>query len=210
MWFFNKSKNFENIHKISEEVRILIKQEKWKKAEKLLTHAIDKIAKDCGFNEKMLTQNSIVSILMKNGAEKLPRKDLSFLFCHRGTVYRNMHKFNPAASDYAKAIRLDESNWQAYFLQGNVFVQDLKEDFEAALMNYDIALSLNPQNPDIYYNRGLLHKFLGDFGHAISDFETVLMLNPTHSGSKNNLSGLKAIKRGLNDHFKSSFENYIN
>ena len=51
-------------------------------------------------------------------------------------------------------------------------------DSKGAIEDYDNAIRLNPEDADIYYNRGLAKKALGQQKAAKSDFEEAKKLNP--------------------------------
>jgi tetratricopeptide (TPR) repeat protein len=53
-------------------------------------------------------------------------------------------------------------------------------NFERAFEDYTTALTLDPDNPSAYYQRGLLHEQLGNDRDAEADFARVLVLDPDH------------------------------
>ena len=54
------------------------------------------------------------------------------------------------------------------------------EDFKGALQDFTIAIQLNPDNSEPYYNRGLTRQGLGDFRGAMVDFNQTIKINPNH------------------------------
>ena len=52
--------------------------------------------------------------------------------------------------------------------------------FQQALQNYDKAIELNPENPDVYGQRGHVHRKLGQYQNAIKDYDKHIELDPSH------------------------------
>ncbi|MBD2339578.1 tetratricopeptide repeat protein [Calothrix sp. FACHB-156] len=48
---------------------------------------------------------------------------------------------------------------------------------DTAIINYNQALQLNPDNADIYYKRGMVRYHLGDYEGAIADYTQVIQIN---------------------------------
>ena len=61
-------------------------------------------------------------------------------------------------------------------------------DYRGALEDFNRAIVLNPTNAIIYHNRGVVHRNITNYPHAIFDFDTAIatyMLSPTtHNNSK--------------------------
>jgi Flp pilus assembly protein TadD len=55
----------------------------------------------------------------------------------------------------------------------------LEGDYHSAIADYDQALILSPQNPEIYYNRAVAHYSVGDSHLALQDFDQAIQLQPT-------------------------------
>ena len=74
---------------------------------------------------------------------------------------------------------IDILNYEDYLLKGkNKF--DL-EDYEGALTNFDLSISLNSLNPDCYYLRGIAKLRLGDNKGAILDFDNYIDIEPDNA-----------------------------
>ncbi len=79
-----------------------------------------------------------------------------------------------------------------------------EQRFEEAVEEYDMAISLNPNNPDYHNNKGNTLIYLERFGEADSEYEIAIKLNPNNPDYHNNkgktLSELKryeeAAKKG--------------
>ncbi|RME69307.1 MAG: tetratricopeptide repeat protein, partial [Chloroflexi bacterium] len=51
--------------------------------------------------------------------------------------------------------------------------------YRQALASYNVVIRLNDRNPGVYFDRALAYTALDDIDNALSDFETVLMLDDT-------------------------------
>ena len=65
------------------------------------------------------------------------------------------------------------------------------KDHRKAIAYYDSALSLNPDEPDYFVNRGLSKEQVND-STAADDYEKALKLNYRHTLARHNLTALKA------------------
>lgn len=52
------------------------------------------------------------------------------------------------------------------------------KNYQAALENYNLAISHSPSMPEAYYCRGLVKRIMGDHKGAIQDFSITAILNP--------------------------------
>lgn len=52
------------------------------------------------------------------------------------------------------------------------------KNYQAALENYNLAISHSPSMPEAYYCRGLVKRIMGDHQGAIQDFSITAILNP--------------------------------
>ena len=82
--------------------------------------------------------------------------------------------------------------------------------FEEAIKYYDLALSLNPDDPwDDYVNRGNAWSELGEYKKAFADYNNALKVNPNYGEAYYN-RGIIFEKRGENQkavaEFKQAYE----
>jgi tetratricopeptide (TPR) repeat protein len=54
----------------------------------------------------------------------------------------------------------------------------LSGNFEGALTNYDKGLEIQPENPEVWYARGIVLHYLNDYGEAIASFDKARAINP--------------------------------
>ncbi len=80
-------------------------------------------------------------------------------------------------------------------------------DYDEAVVNYSRALELDPENEEIYYNRGMAYKKLRQYNEAIDDYSQAILLNPDYSRAYNNRGAtyrkLKEFDRASNDYKKA-------
>lgn len=66
-----------------------------------------------------------------------------------------------------------------YAARADGYVKDGK--LEKAITTYNKALTINPDNLEVYASRGAAHYFMGHFDLAQQDFERALKANPYHA-----------------------------
>lgn len=84
----------------------------------------------------------------------------------------------------------DRDQAQALFYQG--VQKALQEDYGEAVQYYNQALSLNPNNPDVYYNRGVAHFSLGGLQTALQDFDQTIQLQPNRAAAYGNRGAVRS------------------
>ncbi|MCB0520301.1 MAG: tetratricopeptide repeat protein [Lewinellaceae bacterium] len=87
-----------------------------------------------------------------------------------------------ALQDVKKAMRLDASNPEVYYLLGET--EMAKGEAAAAIESFTIALDFNPSCPDCYFGRGKAKVQNRQFYEAINDLYRVLELDPLHQEAK--------------------------
>jgi tetratricopeptide (TPR) repeat protein len=81
----------------------------------------------------------------------------------------------------------------AFSNRGNAY--QAEGDYDRAVIDYDQAIQLNPNDPIAFSNRGNAYKRKGDIDHAIADFSEAIRLNPKFAEAFAN-RGLLKLKRG--------------
>jgi tetratricopeptide (TPR) repeat protein len=61
-----------------------------------------------------------------------------------------------------------------------------RHDFDSAIVDYNQAIRLDPQNVDAHINRGVAYYAKGDSDRAIADYERALRLDPNNADAYNN------------------------
>ncbi len=92
----------------------------------------------------------------------------------RGAVYRlrgdarvRLERLEEALSDYGRALELDPKDALGYEKRGGALF--LLDRPGAALADYNQALRYSPHNADLYHNRSLVHRRMGNRQAAIRD-----------------------------------------
>ena len=70
--------------------------------------------------------------------------------------------------------------WQERGIEAHL-IEEKQNAFEKAIMYYTEALTLNSDDPNTYYNRGLAHFNKSEYDKAASDYSTVIQLEPDNS-----------------------------
>jgi tetratricopeptide (TPR) repeat protein len=92
--------------------------------------------------------------------------NLAAAYTARGRVYLKRGDVKRAEGDFTRSIGLEASS-DAYFQLGQI--NEAAGDHEHAIMNYDQALHIQPDSPDIYLARGQAKKAKGDDQGALDD-----------------------------------------
>ena len=73
-----------------------------------------------------------------------------------------------------------------YFKEGNSALKH--RDYQAAIWNYQKAISLDSETPNFHYNLGLTYYEIGNYMESIDSFRQVEMLVPSQSDTYYNLA----------------------
>jgi tetratricopeptide (TPR) repeat protein len=92
--------------------------------------------------------------------------NLAAAYTARGRIYLHRKDTTRAEADFTRSIGVEPST-DAYFQLGQI--NEAAGDHEHAIMNYDQALHIQPDSPDIYLARGQAKKAKGDDQGALDD-----------------------------------------
>jgi tetratricopeptide (TPR) repeat protein len=67
---------------------------------------------------------------------------------------------------------------------------DRKGEIDRAISDDEVALRLDPAQPDVFNARGELYRKKGDRVHALADFGTAVRIDPNHAAAKANYKAL--------------------
>jgi tetratricopeptide (TPR) repeat protein len=84
-----------------------------------------------------------------------------------------------------QAVERDPKNLQAWIALGNGYFDTHQP--EKAIEAYAKALELNPHDPNILTDQGIMYRATGAFDKAIANFEKANKINPKHVQSLYNL-----------------------
>jgi tetratricopeptide (TPR) repeat protein len=103
------------------------------------------------------------------------------LYIDRGTVWARKGDNDKAAADLEQAIKLDEKNAGGYAVAALSLKARLdfsKGNPERAIVDYDEAIRLAPQQAALYLGRAVLRNSMGDFEHAVADYDQAIKVDP--------------------------------
>lgn len=109
-------------------------------------------------------------------------------FNNLGVAYFHLRDFKKSLYYQSKAVDTEPKNPQIYFNRGLLLGKYMFKDREA-ISDYTKAISLEPKYVRAYLNRGLAYYFLHEYEKAISDFNTIVEINP---GSLRNVLKFRA------------------
>ena len=74
----------------------------------------------------------------------------------------------------------------------------MKKDIQGAISVLDSAISQNPNNPQLYLNRGFIKHVVLDYEGAMQDYNSALKVNPRFAYAYNNRGALKVSMKDTN------------
>ncbi|KAL4402989.1 TOM (translocase of outer membrane) complex component [Malassezia pachydermatis] len=87
----------------------------------------------------------------------------------RGTYYFVIGLAQRALDDLDRSTELCDDYVQSWVKKASVHME--LGDKDAAFKDFEKAIAIQPEDPDIYYHRGQVNFILGDFDAAIADYE---------------------------------------
>jgi tetratricopeptide (TPR) repeat protein len=84
---------------------------------------------------------------LRKSLEINPRPHLENIF-YKGFIYNSLKDNDEAIAAFTEAIKMDPKLSSAYFNRGRCYFE--KGAYDEAILDYDTALSLNPQNIEVY------------------------------------------------------------
>jgi cytochrome c-type biogenesis protein CcmH/NrfG len=82
-------------------------------------------------------------------------------------------------------VQKDPNNRPAWVRLGNMYFDS--QQYMDAIQAYTKALELNPKDPDVITDRGIMYRAVGDFPKAASEFRRAAEMDPKHFNSLMNL-----------------------
>jgi len=107
----------------------------------------------------------------------------SGLYVSRAIVYMNLLEHDRAKADIQRALELDEHNFVAWTLFGELLGQE--NAYPEALAAFDRAIEIRPNWGIIYLDRGTLYMEQARYGNALDDFN--LSIELTHGSAIHHL-----------------------
>ncbi|ORX55657.1 TPR-like protein [Hesseltinella vesiculosa] len=82
------------------------------------------------------------------------------------------------ALDYLnKAIEADPKYVQSYIKRSSIYIE--QQDIGSAFKDFETAISVNPNDPDVFYHRGQIRYISGDYESAANDYSESVDLDDT-------------------------------
>lgn len=118
------------------------------------------------------------AVLRISPAHSAAGKSLKGACLARGTARYNKEDYDGAIADFSRAIELDP-----------------KEDYHGA-EDFIPIIGLDQYNAIAYYNRGCVYSNIGDYDHAIADWEAALKIDPNNADIKADIEKAKEARNG--------------
>lgn len=121
--------------------------------------------------------------LALNDLDKLPKNEIrNFEYYYlKGFSYLNLNKIDNAIKNFSLAIKSNEDNILSYFYRAIAYFK--KNDFKNSKSDYEKAISLKPNMPELYNNLGSVNYKNGENEEAIKNFTHALRLNQNQKSS---------------------------
>jgi len=105
-----------------------------------------------------------------------------------GCVSMKAGRAESALEFFDRAIDAASSNALGFRWKGRALTQ--LDQLDEALALFEAALEIDPKDPDIHHDRGLVFAIQGDSDRAIEAFDAALALDPHHAGALQEKQGL--------------------
>ena len=111
------------------------------------------------------------------------------------TEAQNLWQINPEEAQRVleDATSLDPNYFEAAYQLARLLTQ--KKDFPAAIQQYQKALQINNQVPEIYFNLGYIYTIQGAYNLAKTNYESCLNLSPPYRDEVLTNMGMVELKR---------------
>lgn len=129
--------------------------------------------------------------------QPLTVQDRASTYVNRGILRTRIDDTTGAMNDYDTALQLKPDLGEGYVDRGANFIT-LKR-YQDALEDIDKGLKLGANRPQIaYYDRAIVHEFLGDVRAAYEDYKKAVELQPDFTLAIEQLSRFKVIRKPAN------------
>ena len=98
-----------------------------------------------------------------------PNPEKSRLYLEKGIDYLYCSQYDGALEFFDKAIKYDDSNYEAYYYRGCVYSNNF--DNEQAFKDWNKAIELKNDYPEPYFNIGLIYRRNNDYSMACYYFK---------------------------------------
>jgi tetratricopeptide (TPR) repeat protein len=157
--------------------------------------------------KSLLTHGRYLSALKcYNYSIKINPNDADALY-NRGKTFYNLGRISEALSDYDRAIEFDSNLTDASI--DKIYALASMGNYSEAIKCSDKLIPNDPDNPRIFYQRGLIYSIKKDNNLALDNFNRAIKLNPKYVNSlqgraivlnrlKNYSEALRSVEEGIN------------
>ncbi|MCX6256650.1 MAG: tetratricopeptide repeat protein [Bacteroidia bacterium] len=114
-------------------------------------------------------------------------------YINRGIIFSILKKYDESLADFDKALQLGanppkviENRAFTWLYKGEV--TNNPADYDKAFADFNYLVGQNPEDFNLYLNRGLTRFKISKFEEALKDFEYSVRLNPKYAGTYFNIS----------------------
>ncbi|UKN01513.1 tetratricopeptide repeat protein [Paracrocinitomix mangrovi] len=113
--------------------------------------------------------------MVQKGMDKTedPKEKAQFLVM-LGNYYHKSQEYEKASSSFDQAFELDNENARILSNQAAVLLD--QDQYESAIEKCNLALDLNPELMEAYFNRGIAHEMMRNVEDACFDWEQAFIL----------------------------------
>ncbi len=108
------------------------------------------------------------------------------------------------AAELEQILAKDPKNLQAWIALGNDYFDSNQP--QKAVQAYTKALELDPNNPNVLTDQGVMFRALGFYDRALANFEKALKVDPKHLQSQFNIGIVYATDLKQNAKARATFE----
>ena len=117
------------------------------------------------------------AIADSNKAIDLKASD-DYVYFNRGMAYLGIKEFEKAITDFTYWIDLNPKTYPvAYFYRSRAYYA--VSNFKDTIADLDIFIELQPQSVSVLADRAFVHRLMGNYDKAISDYTKAIELKPT-------------------------------
>jgi tetratricopeptide (TPR) repeat protein len=109
-------------------------------------------------------------------------RDFALQYCERGRKSLAAKDYAQARSAYKIAVEWDAQLAIAHSGLARVFTQI--QDYENALLEWDLAIAIDRSQLDFYYQRALLSKLVKNYYQVLADCKQILDRDPLHTSAR--------------------------
>jgi len=117
------------------------------------------------YNQMKMYKESIEDISFY--LELFPEDDHAIYQC--GQIYYDQGSYLKALEWFNKCLKINRSEAKYFAARGNAYL--MTKTYKYAAQDYGMSLDLDPDNPEVYMNKGLARFYMGDKEGACSDWQ---------------------------------------